>query len=380
MISFSRQKRPPQIAIISEVSVGYGTPQVIRVADSLAREWGADVTIFEPDQPERPPVDLARHAQSAKVTVQRIYTSSHPYSTAGRIEFCLAVASAVKELAPLAVVVCASYGLPVLYHIDTSRSVNVFYCLEHVPEKRDPSLELVAKHCQVVVFPERNRARLYTPRLGGPTHGQQIVVVMNANFRRATPTASEKVPRIFYGGSFHREMTFAEYFLSPEMSQFPIDVYGIIDGFPDRKAIARQMHGNQGGIRYCGYLEADEAYFQTLSQYQYSLVIWNPSNEAQFYAAPNKLFDAIACGVPPLCAPHPQCKEIVSRWACGLVTDDWSAESLRVGLSRACGTFGTPFYKTLSSNCQKAMEQGLDWDSQCEELIQAMRKYLIEKR
>ena len=86
MILFSKPKRAPRIVIISEVSVGYGTPQVIRVADSLARALGADVTIFEPDQPERPPVDLARHAQSANVTVRRIYTSSHPYSTAGRIE------------------------------------------------------------------------------------------------------------------------------------------------------------------------------------------------------------------------------------------------------------------------------------------------------
>lgn len=379
MILFSKPKRAPRIVIISEVSVGYGTPQVIRVADSLARALGADVTIFEPDQPERPPVDLARHAQSANVTVRRIYTSSHPYSTAGRIEFCLAVASAVKQLAPQAVVVCASYGLPIFYHIDTRRSVNVFYCLEHIPEKRDPTLDLVAKHCQIVVFPERNRARLYSPRLGGPTQGQQILVVMNANVPRAASTASEKVPRIFYGGSFHREMTCAEYFLAPDMAQFPIDVYGIIDGFPDRKAIARQMHGNQGGIRYCGYLEADERYFQTLAKYQYSLVIWNPSNEAQLYAAPNKLFDAIACGVPPLCAPHPQCKEIVSRWECGLITDDWSPESLRSRVSQACNTFGSPFHGLLSDNCRKAMKHGLDWDSQCAELIQAVKKHWADE-
>lgn len=379
MITFRRQQRPPTVAIVSEVSVGYGTPQVIRVANSIAREWGAHVTIYEPDQPERPPVDISQHVDSGNIRTQRIYTSSHPYSAAGRIEFCLAVAAAIKKQAARAVVVCASYGLPVFYHIDSSRSVNVFYCLEHIPEQPDATLQLVSKHCQVVVFPERNRAKLYLPRLGGPKPDQQIVIVLNANYIRDRSSQVTRIPRIFYGGSFHREMTFAEYFLQPEIAEYPIDVYGIIDGFSDRNSIARQMHGNNGGIRYCGYLEANDAYFKTLSQYQYSLVIWNPSNEAQFYAAPNKLFDAIACGVPPLCAPHPQCKEIISQWKCGLVMDDWSAGSLRARLSQARETIGTAFHETLANNCRKAMHQGLDWDSQCEELMQAMQKHWVHE-
>lgn len=375
MISFRRRKPHPTVAIVSEVSVGYGTPQVIRVATSIAREWGADVTIYEPDQPERPPVDISQHADLENVRTQRIYTSSHPYSAAGRIEYCLAVAALIKKQAARAIVVCASYGLPVFYHIDSSRSVNVFYCLEHIPEQPDATLQLVAQHCQVVVFPERNRAARYLPRLGGPKRDQQIVIVLNANYIRDTSSHITRIPRIFYGGSFHRELTFAEYFLHPDIAEYPIDVYGIIDGFPDRNSIARQMHGNTGGIRYCGYLEANDAYFNTLARYHYSLVIWNPLNEATLYAAPNKLFDAIACGVPPLCAPHPQCKEIISQWKCGLVMDDWSAGSLRGRLSQAQETFGTPFHESLVTNCRQAMQHGLDWDSQCKELMLAMRHY-----
>ena len=52
-----------------------------------------------------------------------------------------------------------------------------------------------------------------------------------------------------------------------------------------------------------------------------------PVTTAQRYAAPNKFFDAIACGTPPICAPHPQCVEVIRKWRCGLLVDDWSSEA-----------------------------------------------------
>jgi len=334
--------RAAEIAIVSEVSVGYGTPQVIRLADTLASAFNADVIIYEPDQPERPAVDIARHTLSGCVRVQRIVTSSHPYSSAGRIEFCLAVGKQLNEHRPRVIVVCASYGLPIFYGLDPSRSFNVFYCLEHIPENPESSLSMVGKSCHLVLFPERNRARIYAPRLGIVGNRQEIIIVMNGNYPRdGLSEKRQRIPRMFYGGTFHREMTCADMLLEPDIAKYPIDVYGIIDGFPDRAAVARQMHGNDGGIRYCGYLEADETYFETLARYQYSLVIWNPSNDAQLYAAPNKMFDAIACGVPPLCAPHPQCDEIIRRWQCGVLCDSWSSAAVRSRLEQVMATFGT---------------------------------------
>ena len=375
MIGLGHGGRATEIAIVSEVSVGYGTPQVIRLADTLASAFGATVIIYEPDQPERPAVDIARHARSARVRVQRVVTSSHPYGTAGRIEFCLAVSKELNEHRPRVIVVCASYGLPIFYDIDPSQSFNIFYCLEHIPENPEPTFGLVGKSCNLVLFPERNRARIYAPRLGIVGNRQEIMIVMNGNYpREGLPGEKERIPRVFYGGTFHREMTCADIFLESDIARYPIDVYGIIDGFPDRAAIARQMHGNEGGIRYCGYLEADDVYFETLARYQYSLVIWNPSNDAQLYAAPNKMFDAIACGVPPLCAPHPQCEEIIRRWQCGVMFDNWSVKAVRARLEQVIATFGTTFHDRLVLQCKAAMNGGLDWDSQCDPVVKAVAR------
>lgn len=376
----SARRDRPHIVIVSEVSVGYGTPQVLRVAESLARECAARVTVFEPDQPERPPIDIGRHVESPSISVRRIYTAAHPYRTAGRIEYCLAVASELNSDPAAVIIICSSYGLPVLYRVDASRTLNVFYCLEHVPENKDASLELVARHCSVVIFPERNRAQLYWPRLGGIVPGQQVLILMNANYPKHCAVNRERVSRLFYGGTFHREMTHAEMFLQPEIAAFPIDVYGIIDGFPDRNAVIKSMQGETGGLTYCGYLESDATYFNTLAKYQYSLVIWNPSSEQQLYAAPNKMFDAIACGVPPICAPHPQCVEILQRWGCGVLLDDWTAIALKSRLRQILDTFGTSRHQEMVSQCYAAMEGELSWGKQCEPLVQRIRLYLQTKQ
>jgi hypothetical protein len=63
------------VAIISDVSVGYGTPQIISLAQSFARLFGSKVIILEPDQPERPKITLNL---DANVSVNRLYTATHP--------------------------------------------------------------------------------------------------------------------------------------------------------------------------------------------------------------------------------------------------------------------------------------------------------------
>lgn len=380
MSGAQRTRSRISVCLVSEVSVGYGTPQIIRVADSIAEHFNADVHIYEPDQAARPAVDIRDHVHQPTVYLQRIFTTSHPHSTAGRIEFCALVAKAVQRIAPSIILFGSSYGLPILLHLDPRRSLNILYCLEHVAKQPEASLRLLAKHCSIIIFPEINRARIYLERLGGPRPGQDTLVMYNANSRREVVPAERRVHRFFYGGTFHKQLTFGDYFLDPSMAQRPIDVYGIIDGYSDCSDTMARMSGKDGCVKYCGYVEANAHFFSILSRYQFSIVTWNPLNTAQHYAAPNKLFDAIACGVPVICAPHPQCVDIVKRWRCGMIADDWSLQALAARVGQGVEMMGSRTHAEMVRNCAAAMDGGLNWSSQFAKLAPVIDKHLVIAR
>jgi hypothetical protein len=96
--------------------------------------------------------------------------------------------------------------------------------------------------------------------------------------------------------------------------------------------------------------------------------MWNPRTENQHYAAPNKFFESIADGVPPLSAPHPQCKKLIDRYQCGVLTSDWSEGGLLVGLDHARKLFATSEWDSMLTNCQSAFAGELNWERQFEKL------------
>lgn len=364
-----------RVALVSDVSVGYGTPQLLRMADSFCGAFDAAVQIFEPDEPERPPVDIGDHVQARHVSLERIYTSAHPYWAQGRIEYCFQVAEKVRRLEPHILIFSTMYGIQILERLDGRAMLKIFYCLEDVDLYYKYLFPLV-RQCDIMLFPEENRARLYLDRLGGPRPGQDVLLVYNTNDRKEWTEPRERMMRIFYGGSFDKHATLAEYFLRPELAPIPIDIYGAIRGFGDPSAVVQQLHGRDGGIKFCGYRQSDGDFFRLLSRHLYSVVIWNPDREDRFYAAPNKFFDAISCGVPPIAAPHPQCVEIIRKWNCGILLDDWSFDSLRSALLRALRAAGSTYYSELAANCHRAMSEELAWTVQFARLVPIVRRGL----
>ncbi|MBV9123473.1 MAG: glycosyltransferase, partial [Planctomycetes bacterium] len=153
-----------------------------------------------------------------------------------------------------------------------------------------------------------------------------------------------------------------EYFLEPEVADVPIDLYGLVEG-EDKVEMLRQLLSGVGRVSYRGYVDAKT--LQNIRRsYAYSIVMWAPTNEHQLYAAPNKFFDAIADGVPPLTAPHPQCKMLVNRYQCGIVLRDWTFDSFREGAAKALKLVGTPVYAQMVENCRRAVLTELNWEAQ----------------
>src|SRR5438552_1941457 len=116
-----------KIAVVSDVTLGYGSPQVPSFAKSLAGHFGAPTTIFEPDQ-LRSPFAL----DSDRCQLVRVSTDVSPYTRAGRIEYVLKVAEELNRVRPSIVVCFCTFTLPVLTKLKYRPELSIYYVIENV--------------------------------------------------------------------------------------------------------------------------------------------------------------------------------------------------------------------------------------------------------
>jgi glycosyltransferase involved in cell wall biosynthesis len=357
----------PGLVAISDVSIGYGTPQLTLLAGSVAEHYGIAGTIIEPAQPEAPP----RHGMFPQFRVRRINTMAHPHSEAGRQEYLWRAAEVINEIRPDVLIVCCTYSLPVLFRLRHRPRQVLYYSVESISFYGEFDVEMnqwTGGLVDVVLFPEENRAVNEVRRYG--FEGARKVVVYNTS-KRTGEIAEGPLPaalrngRVLHSGTISKEQTLAQYFIS-ELINTPIDLYGPLKLSSDAEREA-YLDILTHKVRYKGFVSSAEL-ARIRPQYLYSIVIWNPTNENQFYAAPNKFFESVADGVPPIAAPHPQCKALIERYGCGLLMEDWSFDSFRGALDLAHKLSGTPEWERMAANCLAAARAELNWDAQFEKV------------
>jgi len=357
-----------KIVVVSDVTIGYGSPQVPLLAGSLREHYGgkASVHIVEPAQPELAP----RHGQFPLFTVHRVATADHPHSPVGRTEYVWRAAKLVNRLKPDVVVISCTYCLPVLFRLNRRPRKVIYYSIESIPFYGEFDVEMnrrAAPLLDVILFPEENRAMLETGRCGF----QKIpkLVLYNVSNRRAEARAPRDVGqrngRIFYAGTMSVAQTFLNYYLADEVRALPIDMYGPIKGPAEDKQ--RFLNARPGALRYHGYIDA-VSLAALRPAYAFSIVAWNPDVENQLYAAPNKLFESIADGVPPIAAPHPQCRLILERYGCGMLLENWGYDVFLRALEGAQYLYGGAEWRRMVEGCARAVAQELTWDAQMEKV------------
>lgn len=366
------QKSDIIIAGVSDVSVGYGSPQVIAFMQSLAQHYGGETILFEPDQLERRVhLDLP-----SEMPAERIATVYHPHHhRAGRIEYILQIARRLDELCPKVLVIFCTYSLPVLFKLRFRPSFVVYYSVESIASYGPFDLEVnrqLSGLVDLLIFPEENRAMGDTARC--QFQGIPKIILYNctntASAGHETVSPYARNGRILYAGTIDKRRTFAEYFTHKEMQGVPLDLFGVISGWDHSNNFLEALCRP---IRYGGYLDAP-ALQRIRKWYCYSLVIWNPSDENQLYAAPNKFFESIADGVPPITAPHPQCKMLIERYRCGLVMRDWSFEAFAEALHEGLKMYGTGAYTDMVEGCRRAVTQELTWERQFEKVKRFLKE------
>ncbi len=355
------------IVIVSDVSLGYGVPQLLSMARSLSAHYGCQVMLLEPDQLERPAIV----PDDTQICIERVVTMGHPYSWAGRSEYCRQVRTRLETLKPQLLVLAGYYTLPAMLNIRHRPEFTILYMIEHVGTQAF-ELDLVKStisEIDLLVFPETNRARIDLQRIQ-PPHTIKTVIMQNCAARPDVfVEPRNRNGRMFYGGTFHKTRTNAGMFLDPDIRKLPVDIFGMIQGFDDPSTVTLGLTGAGGGCTYRGYTPGGQPFFETLSRYSFSIVMWAPIDEATTFAAPNKLYDAIACGVPPFCAPHPLCIDIITRYGCGVLMDDWSTESFKHRSQEALRMIGSSAYDEMTERCRYAHQAELNWDAQFSNLL-----------
>jgi glycosyltransferase involved in cell wall biosynthesis len=347
--------------VVSDVSLGYGTPQVQLFAQSLAEHYGQEIVVFEPDQSGRAPLT----PWDPRCSIQRVPTDDSPYSETGRIEYILNVADRLNRQRPATVVIFCSFCLPVLAKLRYRPRNTIYVLIEMVAPYGDFDLQMnrhLADRIDLVVFPEENRARLDIAECG--FGGKPVAILYNVSNRGLHPfvPVQDRLPRLYYGGTISRDLGMAEYFMGSDLSDVAFDLYGDITG-PNHQALADAFNSGRTQLSYRGCVDARRL-AALRRRYAFSLVMYRPSQTHTHFAAPNKFFEAIADGVPPIATPHPQCKMLIDRYRCGIVIEDWSYEAFARAVKRAVKMIGTPEHSELIDNCRRAVEEELNWPRQ----------------
>jgi hypothetical protein len=271
---------------------------------------------------------------------------------------------------PDVLVISCTFCLPVLFRLHRRPRKVIYYSIESIPFYGGFDVEMnlrVAPLLDVVIFPEENRAVLETSRCGFVKVPK--LVLYNVSNRKAEArearTVHQRNGRILYSGTMSVAQTFLNYYMADDVRALPIDMYGPIKGPASDKQ--RFLNANPGALRYHGYVDA-VSLAAVRPAYGYSIVAWNPDVENQLYAAPNKFFESIADGVPPIAAPHPQCRLMLERYGCGMLLENWDYDVFLDALECAMHLYGGPEWERMVQGCQEAVAQELTWDAQMEKV------------
>ncbi|MBI4902063.1 MAG: glycosyltransferase [Acidobacteria bacterium] len=352
------------VACVSDVALGYGTPQLPLLVSSISEHYAASSIVLEPLQKECPPL----HYRYPGFRITTIPTSEHPHGVKGRNEYVWRCIEFLNKIRPEVLLLSCTYSLPVLFGLKWRPRKVIYFAVESVSFYGEFDV-LMNRHARelidTVIFCEENRASQEIEAFA--FQRKQIAVMYNCSNRSGIwpppLPRDDRNERILYAGRIGPP-TYCHYLADERLAGRPIDLFGpiILGGEEQTEAYRARLRGN---VRHHGYLPAEELAV-VRRNYIYSIVMWDPSwHRAQhYYAAPNKLFEAVADGVPPISAPHPQCELLIRRYGCGVVLPDWSFSGFQDSIRRSLEYWKNGRWDAMLHGCRTAVEQELSWDTQ----------------
>lgn len=353
----------PRILVLSDVSVGYAVPQMLLMAKSIGALLNAKVTLVEPDMKGR--LELA---EEEGIEFRRISTRNPPHDLVFHVEYARAMNEIYRQIKPDVLLVFNAAVLPpLLLNADKPKCV-IYYMLESL----DHQIGFGGQHffdlnrmasglIDLVIVPERRRYAVDAARLGW--HDLPTVEVLNIGSgtvpRRALPDRC----RFLFAGTLNSHTGF-DWMTDERLRDLQIDVAGPCDSQESRDLVAQFLSQSSGAQRrYLGLLPHREL-LSRLHAYAYRLVFWSASDINTLYASPNKFFESISCGVPPISTPHPQMLEINRRYRCSIIASQFTRDAAVEAILDAEEIFYTEGYLRLLNGCALAAGEEINWPAQ----------------
>lgn len=357
------------IVCLSDVSVGAGSPQIPRLAASLADLKNDSALILEPDNPDLPP----RHHLFSNLDIERIYTQDPVYdSVSARAEYVRQAASIINRVRPQTLVICSSFTFPVLFFLRKKPETVIYYALE--PTVLYGSTDVAAVRCRKdwvdhLIYPEEYRAAHDIDRCWLDDIPFSILYNCSADKSNAefVKPLEQRNGRVIYQGSIDRRTLLLNGDVTNQVPTQEFDYYG-----PLITGTQFQSFGFSDNCRYMGYVD-NHTLRELRREYSFSFCGWPESNEGTRFACANKFYEAISDGVPPITTPHPQHLRIINKFDCGIATADWSRESIVESIRVARDMRESTEYASMVDGCKNALRELLGWEHQFERLSDELR-------
>lgn len=360
---------------VSDVSLGYGSPEVPAIFDLACRVAGERGVLLEPDEDDRP---LRPLSWDDRFECRRLGSDFPSRTTAWRRAFLDAARRLIDRESPETLVIFGGTNLILLPSLRMRPRRVIYHAYEQAADLSSDDLQ-AHRACladiDLVIAPEARRLA-HDCQLVGAWPKETALIYNSADVALPDPVgrlpADRRNGRFFWSGALHRTRTLADHLWSDELSEFEIDLYGRIAD-PEPETIEARISG-AANLRRGGLVDAAE-FNERRAAYAFSLVWWNPANSfGHLHLCSNRLFTSIAAGVPPVCGPHPQCETIVRRHHCGVVLEGWSRQEIREGLAAAMQIYRSPQYAEIVANCLAAAGGELGWPTQEALLIRAFER------
>ena len=361
-----------KIAAVSDVTLGYGFPQLEMLVQSLARTLNAeDAVIFEADGKRKPRLHTVDD-----IRIERIGTRFAPYFRMWHTDYNRLVLKRLKQLNPDIVISIGANSWPAILGLGDKPPLVICYMFESLSYQEKLGgydflrLNMMATDwVDLIIVPEIRRADFDLKRINWTD--KQVVEVYNTSKPGYLGRDDVRTEKMIMAGSLCDDTLISHFQHDRFVNDITIDLAGIVSD-DSASQVIDWLSTNNALSRYIGNLPIGDLEAQ-LPSYAFSVCMWSPKDVNQIFASPNKLFQSIAYGVPPICAPHPQCVDIIRKFDCGVLMDDWSQQALLKAVDRAKRIFGTPRYTELVGNCRHATESELNWPNQFRKIIQNIK-------
>lgn len=370
-----------RIAVISDSALGFGSPDIIGLADGLCAHFGAKGILVQPDDLNRPLVDIQFTADVRSI---RLFSDLPTYTRSWRWNFFRLAARAVDDFKPDLVVVVGPNGYGASRALRFRPKLLVYYMLEMATT--EPLYADLHKHygngdVDAYIIPDIERHNIDFGNLNWRKDIDFEGIYLTAPINYPVPIkprpADDRNGKMIYFGHIHPEETLLDNMLTPQLNDCEIEFFGRI-GDADRGVIANRIASTPGKA-YRG-LQTPEDLADTLPQFNFSLVTWKPEgNIARFHLPATKLYHSVLAGVPIIAVPNPLNAYFIQKLGIGLLMDGWSRRSFIDTLQQARAMIGTDAYRAMVDRCRVAAEKEFSWQRQVDRCAALVERSMQRK-